>query len=145
MEFARNVCGIEDAISSEFDADAEHPVIDLMPDQVDIEDKGGTMRLGLYPCKLVDGTRSRELYGEELVYERHRHRYEFNNAYRKQLTDAGLILAGTSPDERLVEIIEVKDHPFFVAVQFHPEFKSRPNNPHPLFYGFIQAMEEEAK
>ena len=145
MEFARNVCGIQDAISSEFDADAEHPVIDLMPDQVDIEDKGGTMRLGLYPCKLVDGTRSRELYGEELVYERHRHRYEFNNAYRKQLTDAGLILAGTSPDERLVEIVEVKDHPFFVAVQFHPEFKSRPNNPHPLFYGFIQAMEQEAK
>ena len=145
MEFARNVCGIEDAISSEFDADAEHPVIDLMPDQVDIEDKGGTMRLGLYPCKLVDGTHSRELYGEELVYERHRHRYEFNNAYRKQLTDAGLILAGTSPDERLVEIVEVKDHPFFVAVQFHPEFKSRPNNPHPLFYGFIQAMEQEAK
>lgn len=145
MEFARNVCGIEDAISSEFDADAEHPVIDLMPDQVDVEDKGGTMRLGLYPCKLVDGTHSRELYGEELVYERHRHRYEFNNAYRKQLTDAGLILAGTSPDERLVEIVEVKDHPFFVAVQFHPEFKSRPNNPHPLFYGFIQAMEEEAK
>ena len=145
MEFARNVCGIEDAISSEFDTDAAHPVIDLMPDQVDIEDKGGTMRLGLYPCKLVDGTRSRELYGEELVYERHRHRYEFNNAYRKQLTDAGLILAGTSPDERLVEIVEVKDHPFFVAVQFHPEFKSRPNNPHPLFYGFIQAMEEEAK
>lgn len=145
MEFARNVCGIQDAISSEFDADAEHPVIDLMPDQVDIEDKGGTMRLGLYPCKLVDGTHSRELYGEELVYERHRHRYEFNNAYRKQLTDAGLILAGTSPDERLVEIVEVKDHPFFVAVQFHPEFKSRPNNPHPLFYGFIQAMEEEAK
>ncbi|MDU3214655.1 MAG: CTP synthase [Negativicoccus succinicivorans] len=145
MEFARNVCGIQDAISSEFDTDAEHPVIDLMPDQVDIEDKGGTMRLGLYPCKLVDGTRSRELYGEELVYERHRHRYEFNNAYRKQLTDAGLILAGTSPDERLVEIVEVKDHPFFVAVQFHPEFKSRPNNPHPLFYGFIQAMEEEAK
>lgn len=145
MEFARNVCGIQDAISSEFDADAEHPVIDLMPDQVDVEDKGGTMRLGLYPCKLVDGTRSRELYGEELVYERHRHRYEFNNAYRKQLTDAGLILAGTSPDERLVEIVEVKDHPFFVAVQFHPEFKSRPNNPHPLFYGFIQAMEEEAK
>ncbi len=145
MEFARNVCGIEDAISSEFDADAEHPVIDLMPDQVDVEDKGGTMRLGLYPCKLVDGTRSRDLYGEELVYERHRHRYEFNNAYRKQLTDAGLILAGTSPDERLVEIVEVKDHPFFVAVQFHPEFKSRPNNPHPLFYGFIQAMEEEAK
>ena len=114
MEFARNVCGIQDAISSEFDADAEHPVIDLMPDQVDIEDKGGTMRLGLYPCKLVDGTHSRELYGEELVYERHRHRYEFNNAYRKQLTDAGLILAGTSPDERLVEIVEVKDHPFFV-------------------------------
>ncbi len=145
MEFARNVCGIEDAISSEFDADAEHPVIDLMPDQVDVEDKGGTMRLGLYPCKLVDGTRSRKLYGEELVYERHRHRYEFNNAYRKQLTDAGLILAGTSPDERLVEIVEVKNHPFFVAVQFHPEFKSRPNNPHPLFYGFIQAMEEEAK
>ena len=145
MEFARNVCGIEDAISSEFDTDAAHPVIDLMPDQVDIEDKGGTMRLGLYPCKLVDGTRSRELYGEELVYERHRHRYEFNNAYRKQLTDAGLILAGTSPDERLVEIVEVKDHPFFVAVQFHPEFKSRPNNPHPLFYGFIQAMEQEAK
>lgn len=145
MEFARNVCGIPGAISTEFEPDAAHPVIDLMPDQVHVEDKGGTMRLGLYPCKLTPDTKSRALYGEELIYERHRHRYEFNNAYRKQLTDAGLVLAGTSPDERLVEIVEVPSHPFFVAVQFHPEFKSRPNNPHPLFYGFIQAVNEATK
>ncbi|MCI5837309.1 MAG: CTP synthase [Veillonellaceae bacterium] len=145
MEFARNVCGLEGAVSTEFEPDAEHPVIDLMPDQVHIEDKGGTMRLGLYPCKLTPATKSRELYDEELIYERHRHRYEFNNAYRKQLTDAGLVLAGTSPDERLVEIVEIPSHPFFIAVQFHPEFKSRPNNPHPLFYGFIQAVNEAAQ
>ncbi len=140
MEFARNVCGLEGAISSEFDDRAMYPVIDLMSDQVDLENKGGTMRLGLYPCKLKEGTKARELYGKEIIYERHRHRYEFNNEYRKLLADAGLILAGTSPDERLVEIIELDDHPFFVAVQFHPEFKSRPNNPHPLFSGFIRAI-----
>ncbi len=140
MEFARHVCGLTDAYSTEFDENSTCPVIDLMLDQVDVEDKGGTMRLGLYPCKLKNDSRAKALYGEEIIYERHRHRYEFNNAYRSQLTEAGLILSGTSPDERLVEIVELADHPFFVAVQFHPEFKSRPNNPHPLFYGFIEAV-----
>ncbi len=140
MEFARNVCGLAGATSTEFDAHATYPVIDLMNDQTDVEEMGGTMRLGIYPCKLAEGTRSRALYGEEIVYERHRHRYEFNNVYRKQLTDAGLILAGLSPDGHLVEAVEIKDHPFFVAVQSHPEFKSRPNNPHPLFFGFVDAM-----
>lgn len=140
MEFARNVCGLTGATSTEFDEHATYPVIDLMNDQADVEEMGGTMRLGIYPCKLTEGTRSRELYGEEIVYERHRHRYEFNNVYRKQLTDAGLVLAGLSPDGHLVEAVEIKDHPFFVAVQSHPEFKSRPNNPHPLFFGFVDAM-----
>ena len=140
MEFARNVCGLAGATSTEFDEHATYPVIDLMNDQNDVEEMGGTMRLGIYPCKLAEGTRSRELYGEEIVYERHRHRYEFNNVYRKQLTDAGLVLAGLSPDGHLVEAVEIKDHPFFVAVQSHPEFKSRPNNPHPLFFGFVDAM-----
>lgn len=140
MEFARNVCGLAGATSTEFDEHATYPVIDLMNDQNDVEEMGGTMRLGIYPCKLTEGTRSRELYGEEIVYERHRHRYEFNNVYRKQLTDAGLVLAGLSPDGHLVEAVEIKDHPFFVAVQSHPEFKSRPNNPHPLFFGFVDAM-----
>lgn len=140
MEFARNVCGLTGATSTEFDEQATYPVIDLMNDQNDVEEMGGTMRLGIYPCKLTEGSRSRELYGEEIVYERHRHRYEFNNVYRKQLTDAGLILAGLSPDGHLVEAVEIADHPFFVAVQSHPEFKSRPNNPHPLFFGFIDAI-----
>ncbi len=139
IEFARNVLGYKEAHSSEIDENAKYPVIDLMPDQKDIDEKGGTMRLGVYPCKLSKATNSFEAYGEEVIYERHRHRYEFNNEYRKPLTEAGLILSGTSPDSRLVEIVELKDHPWFVAVQFHPELKSRPNRPHPLFRDFIKA------
>ena len=127
---------------SEFDEAAPYPVIDLMADQVDISEKGGTMRLGLYPCKLAEGTKAREVYGEDLIYERHRHRWEFNNKYRKELTAAGLVISGTSPDDRLVEIVEVADHPWFVGCQFHPEFKSRPTNAHPLFKGLIKAALE---
>jgi CTP synthase len=138
MEFARHVAGLEGATSSEFNEDAQFPVIDLMPDQVDVSDKGGTMRLGLYPCKLTEGTNAYEVYGENLIYERHRHRWEFNNKYRTELMDAGLVLSGTSPDDRLVEIVELKDHPWFVGCQFHPEFKSRPTKAHPLFKGLIK-------
>ena len=138
VEFARHVCGMAGANSSEFGAE-EYAVIDIMEDQKTITEKGGTMRLGLYPCKLAEGSRCREIYGEDLIYERHRHRWEYNNAFRKQLTEAGLSIAGISPDERLVEIVEIKDHPWFVGVQFHPEFKSRPNRAHPLFKGFIAA------
>ena len=137
MEFARNVVGLKGATSSEFQEDAEFPVIDLMPDQVDISNKGGTMRLGLYPCKLAEGTKAREVYGQDLIYERHRHRWEFNNKYRTELTKAGLVISGTSPDDRLVEIVELPDHPYFVGCQFHPEFKSRPTKAHPLFKGLI--------
>ena len=139
IEFARNVGGLEGASSSEF-GQHKYDVIDIMPDQKGV-DMGGTMRLGLYPCKLDEDSISRELYGEGLIYERHRHRYEFNNAYREQLAAKGLKFAGLSPDGKLVEIVELpKDvHPWFVAVQFHPEFKSRPNRPHPLFNGFIKA------
>jgi CTP synthase len=139
IEFARNVLNYKDANTAEIDPETKHPVIDLMPDQKDIDEKGGTMRLGMYPCKLEKDTYSSKAYGEELIYERHRHRYEFNNEFRKVLTDAGLVLSGTSPDSRLVEIVEVKDHPWYVAVQFHPELKSRPNRPHPLFRDFIKA------
>lgn len=139
IEFGRDVLGYSDANTSEINPESKHPVIDLMPEQKDIDEKGGTMRLGMYPCKLDKSTFSFEAYGEELIYERHRHRYEFNNQFRKQMTEAGLILAGTSPDERLVEIVELKDHPWFVGVQFHPELKSRPNRPHPLFRDFIKA------
>lgn len=139
IEFARHVAGLENANSAEFLEDAEDPVIDIMDDQKDITKKGGTMRLGLYPCKLRPDTKCRNLYGEEVIYERHRHRYEFNNAYRAKLEEAGLTLAGVSPNEKLVEIVEVKEHPWFVGVQFHPEFKSRPNRPHPLFVDFVGA------
>ncbi|HBT49587.1 MAG TPA: CTP synthase, partial [Caldanaerobacter subterraneus] len=140
IEFARNVAGLKGANSTEFDPNAPHPVIDLMPEQKDIDEKGGTMRLGVYPCKVIEGTKAYEAYKDELVYERHRHRYEFNNQYRELLTSKGLIISGLSPDERLVEIIELKDHPYFVATQFHPEFKSRPLKPHPLFRDFVKAM-----
>ena len=140
IEFARHVCGMEGANSSEIAPDCQSPVIDLMPDQEDVTEKGGTMRLGLYPCKLAPGTKARELYGgREIVYERHRHRYEVNNEFRKAMTDKGLVIAGTSPDDRLVEMIELPDHPFFEATQAHPEFKSRPTRPHPLFKGFVEA------
>ena len=142
MEFARNVCGMGGANSTEFDEAAPYPVIDLMAEQVYISEKVGTMRLGLYPCKLAEGTKAREVYGEDLIYERHRHRWEFNNKYRKELTAAGLVISGTSPDDRLVEIVEVADHPWFVGCQFHPEFKSRPTNAHPLFKGLIKAALE---
>ena len=145
IEYARNVAGLSGANSSEIDPDTKYPVIDLMPDQKDMDEKGGTMRLGLYPCKLTKDSNSHEAYADEVIYERHRHRYEFNNEYRKAVTDAGLILTGTSPDSRLVEIVEIKDHPWFVGVQFHPELKSRPNKPHPLFIDFIKASIEHKK
>lgn len=139
VEFARNVAKLERANSSEFDPDTEYPVIALMPDQQDLTDKGGTMRLGAWPCKLVPGTKASQAYGALIVNERHRHRYEVNNDFREHLTQAGLVISGTSPDGRLVEIIELADHPWFVACQFHPEFKSRPTRPHPLFRDFIAA------
>lgn len=139
IEFARNVLGYEGANSSELAPDTKYPVIDLMPEQKDVEDMGGTMRLGLYPCKIDRDTNSYELYNNEVIYERHRHRYEFNNEYRENIINAGMNIVGTSPDGRLVEIVEIKDHPWFVAAQFHPELKSRPNRPHPLFTGLIKA------
>jgi CTP synthase len=139
IEFARNVCGLADADSSEFAPDAEHRVISLLDSQLKVTDKGGTMRLGAYPCRLADGTRAREIYGEEEISERHRHRYEVNNAYRERLGEAGLSFSGTSPDGGLVEIIELPEHPFFIATQFHPELKSRPTRPHPLFSAFVGA------
>ena len=141
IEYARNMCGYHDAHSIELDPDTMHPVIALMPDQNDVTDLGGTLRLGSYPCELKDGTLARELYGSSLIHERHRHRYEVNNDYRKPLTDAGMVLSGISPDGHIVEMIELKkeDHPFYVGTQAHPEFKSRPNRPHPLFRGFVAA------
>jgi CTP synthase len=137
IEFARDVLGTEDANSTEFDMFTEHPVIDFMPDQRTMQEKGGTMRLGLYPARLTPGSKAHAVYGTELIYERHRHRFEVNNSYRPLLEAAGMILSGQSPDGRLVEIIELRDHPWFVASQFHPEFRSRPDRPHPLFDGFI--------
>ncbi|MEN6414837.1 MAG: CTP synthase [Veillonellales bacterium] len=139
IEYARNVCGLEGAHSTEFNPDTPYSVIDLMPDQVAVEEKGGTMRLGVYPCKVMAGTLTQKAYQDELIYERHRHRFEFSNVYREQLTAAGLVIGGTSPNGRLVEIVELKDHPWFVGTQFHPEFKSRPTNPHPLFRDFVKA------
>ncbi len=137
IEFAREVLGTKDVNSTEFDMFTVNPVIDFMPDQRDLEDKGGTMRLGLYPARLAEGSKARAVYGQEVVYERHRHRFEVNNRFRAALEGAGMVLSGTSPDGRLVEIVELRDHPWFVASQFHPEFKSRPERPHPLFHGFV--------
>jgi CTP synthase len=139
VEYARNVLKLEGANSSEINPATPYPIIDLLPEQKDIEDKGGTMRLGLYPCKLGEDSLAMRCYEDELVYERHRHRYEFNNQYREQMEEAGMSFSGTSPDGRLVEIVEIKDHPWFLAVQFHPEFISRPNRPQPLFREFIRA------
>lgn len=139
VEFARSMVGLDGANSSEIHPGTPYPVIDLLPEQKDVEDLGGTMRLGLYPCKLAPGSLAAECYGEELVYERHRHRYEFNNEYRDRIESAGLRISGTSPDGRLVEMIELPDHPWFLAVQFHPEFTSRPNRPQPLFREFVKA------
>lgn len=138
VEFARHVAGLDGAHSSELDPDTPYPVIDIMPEQKDISDKGGTMRLGAYPCVLKGDTFSKQAYGEEEISERHRHRYEMNNAYRDKLIEAGLVIAGTSPNNKLVEIVEVKDHPWFVGAQFHPEFKTRPTAPHPLFKQFVK-------
>jgi CTP synthase len=133
------VLGLRGANSSEIHAATPYPVIDLLPEQKDIENLGGTMRLGLYPCKLDESSLAARCYNDELVYERHRHRYEFNNAYRDRMEAAGLRFSGTSPDGRLIEIVELPDHPWFLAVQFHPEFTSRPNRPQPLFREFVSA------
>jgi CTP synthase len=147
IEFARDVCAMAGANSAEFDSHSPYPVIDLMDEQRDIVDLGGTMRLGAYPAKLRAGTRVREIYGEEVIYERHRHRYELNNRLRPQLEEAGLVCSGTSPDDRLVEFVELPPsaHPFYVATQAHPEFKSRPNRPHPLFAAFVEASRQRAE
>ncbi len=139
IEFARDVLGYKDANSSEFDPESQHKVIDLMPDQRGIVPKGGTMRLGAYTCAIAPGTIMEKYYNAKTIEERHRHRYEFNNEFRDELVKAGLTIAGTSPDERLVEAVEIKDHPCYLGVQFHPEFKSRPNRPHPCFLAFIEA------
>ena len=139
VEFARNVLGLKDAHSAELDPSTSHPVIHLMPDQDGIEDIGGTLRLGSYPCILDQTSRSYALYGEKTIHERHRHRYEVNNDYRRLLTENGMLLSGLSPDNRIVEMVELPDHPWFIGTQAHPELKSRPNRPHPLFQGFIGA------
>ena len=143
IEWARNIAHLDRANSSEFDEETPNPVINLLPEQHDVVDLGGTMRLGLYPCRLKANTLAAALYQEEVVYERHRHRYEFNNAYRNLFLETGYEVSGSSPDGRLVEIIEFKDHPFLIATQFHPEFRSRPNHPHPLFLGFVKAIVEK--
>jgi CTP synthase len=142
VEFARNVAELAGANSTEFDKEAPHAVIDLMPDQRGVRNKGATMRLGAYPCMLTAGSLAAEAYGATEISERHRHRYEFANDFRDTLSEAGLVLSGTSPDKRLVEMVELREHPFFVGCQFHPEFKSRPTSPHPLFAGFVRAALE---
>ena len=142
IEWARNQAGLTEATSAELDAGTPHPVIHLLPEQQDVVDLGGTMRLGVYPCRIAAGTLAHRLYGEEVVYERHRHRYEFNNAYRNLFLESGYVVSGSSPDGRLVELIELKGHPFFTACQYHPEFLSRPGRPHPLFRGLIEAAQQ---
>jgi CTP synthase len=139
VEFARHVCNIEDAHSSEFREDPQNPVIHIMEGQKSVKGKGGTMRLGAYPCDLLDRTLARRIYGQKNISERHRHRYEFNNRYRESLSAAGLVISGVNPDLDLVEIVELKDHPWFLGCQFHPEFRSRPMSPHPLFESFVGA------
>jgi CTP synthase len=145
VEFARNVLNLQNANSSEFDENSPHKVIDLMPNQRQISDKGGTMRLGQWVCCLTPGTKAERAYGEPIIFERHRHRYEFNNAYRRRMEGAGLLVSGRSADNKLVEIVELKVHPWFVATQFHPEFKSRPTRPHPLFRDFMGAAAQRAR
>lgn len=142
IEFARNVLGLANANSTEIDKDTKYPIIDLMPDQKEIYRIGGTLRLGVYPCRLSEDTKARNIYNEEIIYERHRHRYEFNNEFKKPMEDKGMVFSGMSPDGRLVEMIEIKDHPWFIGSQFHPEFKSRPTRSHPLFKDFIRASLE---
>jgi CTP synthase len=145
VEFTRHVLGDDEANSTEFDRGTPHPVIDLMPDQRDIADMGGTMRLGLYPCVLQPDSIAKRAFQEDVVQERHRHRFEFNNAYRETLGSAGMRFSGISPDGRLVEIAELDNHPFMLGTQFHPEFLSRPNRPHPLFTSFLEAVYERAE
>ena len=145
IEYARHVCKLNDAHSIELDPNTTHPVIALMPDQDGIEDIGGTLRLGSYPCVLDTDSLAYQVYGEETIHERHRHRYEVNNDYRNILTENGMKLCGLSPDGRIVEMVEIPGHPWFVATQAHPELKSRPNRPHPLFKGFIKAATEIRK
>ena len=143
IEWARNLAQLPDASSSELNPDSQNPVIHLLPEQEDIVDLGGTMRLGVYPCRLQKNTTGKELYNEDVIYERHRHRYEFNNYYKQSFLDSGFKISGTSPDGRLVELIELVDHPYFLACQYHPEFLSRPGKPHPLFKGLIKASQEK--
>ena len=145
IAFARHVCGWADANSREFDGNSSHKVIDFLPDQNDSTDKGGTLRLGAYPCAIKPETQMARCYGKDLIHERHRHRYEFNNDYREALSGAGLTLSGTSPDGNIVETVEISENDFYVGVQFHPEFKSRPNRPHPLFLGLVSAALEKNK
>lgn len=145
IDFARNVAGLKDADSTEWNLDTKYPVIDLRPEQLDLDLQNGELRLGLYPCKLKEGTLAERIYKDELVYERHKNRYEVNNEYKDRLIEKGLVVSGISPDERLTEIIELKDHPWFIGVNFHPEFKSRPTNAHPIFVDFIKAAIENRK
>lgn len=145
IEFARNVLGLDGANSAEINPDTAYPVIDILPEQKDVEEMGGTMRLGKYPCVLNPESKAFALYNNSMIYERHRHRYEVNNDYRNDLEKGGMIFAGTSPDNHIVEMVEIPSHPWFVAGQFHPEFKSRPNKPHPLFRGFVTAVAEHLK
>ena len=145
IEFARHVLGWEDADSREFNENSTHRVIDFMPGQSDEVDKGGTLRLGSYPCAVKSGTTMERCYGASIIHERHRHRYEVNNDFRAALMDGGLVVSGTSPDQLLVETVELPDREFYVGVQYHPEFKSRPNKPHPLFVGFVKAALDQQK
>jgi CTP synthase len=145
VEFARNVCGMDKANSVEVDPETPEPVIDLMVEQRGLADKGGTMRLGSYPCVIKEGTLAYRVYGKRKIEERHRHRYEFNTSFARRLEDAGLVLSGVSPDGNLVEMVEIPSHPWFIASQFHPEFKSKPLHCHPLFKGFIKAALERQK
>jgi CTP synthase len=139
IDVARHALGSDEPNSAEFDAQTAHPVISLMPDQMGLTDMGGTMRLGIYPCELLPGTQAAKAYSEPVVEERHRHRFEFNNAYRDLMEQHGIVFSGRSPDNRLIEIVELSGHPFMVGSQFHPEFKSRPNRAHPLFRAFMEA------
>ena len=145
IEFARNVAGLKDANSTEFDKKTSNPVIHIMETQKDVKKKGGTMRLGAYPCKITAGTLAEKVYGTNSISERHRHRYEFNNEYRAKIEDAGMIISGTSPDDSLVEMVEIPSNRFFIAGQFHPELKSRPNKPAPLFSSFIAEAKNNAQ
>lgn len=143
IEYARNVLQLPSANSREFDEGSPYKVIDFMTNQINLEDKGGTMRLGTFPCKLEENSKAFEAYGSAVIYERHRHRLEFNNKFRPEFLESGLKLSGLSPDDRLVEIVEIPDHPWFVGVQFHPELKSRPTRPHPLFTKFVEAVKSK--